>query len=287
MSHDQIGPGADEPIPDVIAPITGYRMWNWDDQGLLSQFSTRWTPGEAQKAECKASSYRPSSRYDWTEHLISAGPDEQRNILALMDDGVAGKMAVETVLGVDLTERPVRTRDDHLCPGDPTDIEFHGEHGCGLYAYSTIEDCWKDRAPGVHLYMTPSSNVVFGEVELWGRVWPHAKGYRAEYMRPTVFYRRTDDKPAPFYGDPIEKLAELHGCRVEEFPMGEEERKAAVNLSNTWYVGGVGYTAANNVITRMNRATIATMYPDYASVAPPLTLRDYIFHPYRTYTRRK
>ena len=29
--------------------------------------------------------------------------------------------------------------------------------------------------------------VVFGTVEMWGIIWDHAKGYRAQFARPTSF----------------------------------------------------------------------------------------------------
>ena len=51
----------------------------------------------------------------------------------------------------------------------------------------------------------PSHGIVIGEVDLWGRVLEHSKGYRAEHARPAAFYCAIGDRSD-------EALAELRAA---------------------------------------------------------------------------
>ncbi len=221
MAKEQIGEGLDAPIPDVVEPLVGYRAWQWDDRGLKSDRGTRWTPGEALKAECGR-----AGNYPYLTYLSHADRWDEE------------------------IEEP--THPD-TCPSHPQDIARHGAHGCGIYAYATIEDAWRNLGE-----RAGNPNTIIGEVELWGTVWPHEKGYRAEHAKPRAFYRRASNEPSPmatvmkkwehamlhgtsptagdpapepttpFWGDPIELLAELFDVPVVEVMLDKDQREALV-----------------------------------------------------------
>jgi hypothetical protein len=41
-------------IPDYISPVVGYRVWQWNDNGLKSLNGEPWLPGRPLAAECQA-----------------------------------------------------------------------------------------------------------------------------------------------------------------------------------------------------------------------------------------
>lgn len=55
---------------------------------------------------------------------------------------------------------------------------------CGLYAAKSKE-LVEPRLP-ITAGMTPT--IIFGKVSLWGEIWEHKWGYRAQYGYPTLFY---------------------------------------------------------------------------------------------------
>lgn len=171
----QIGAVLDGPVPDVVAPIRGFRKWEWDEMGLSSFNGVRWHPSDPMRAECKGQVW----------FSVTGNPTP---------------------------------RAEHACPWDPhKDPKVHSEHGCGIYAYSSFEDAWRN------LFDSSTSSAVLGEVEVWGRVWPHERGYRAEFARPVVLYRRPD-APLFIWGDPIDLLAQMYGCEVRDLPLNLAER---------------------------------------------------------------
>lgn len=72
----------------------------------------------------------------------------------------------------------------HKCPS-PTEFGHNGM-GCGIYAFKTIEDlAWDFPLKGIsrHPLRPASSKMVWGKCLLWGDVWEHERGYRAEFSR--------------------------------------------------------------------------------------------------------
>jgi hypothetical protein len=62
----------------------------------------------------------------------------------------------------------------------------------GIHGYKTMDDLmWSVRGKPeglvVRSQMTQCDGIVIGTVALWGVVWDHAKGYRAQFARPTSF----------------------------------------------------------------------------------------------------
>jgi hypothetical protein len=71
--------------------------------------------------------------------------------------------------------------------GSSPDIEEQGIHG-----FKTEEDMLKsfDQNFGhmvIRSQVSGCDGVVFGVVKLWGIVWEHDKGYRAQYAQPAMF----------------------------------------------------------------------------------------------------
>ena len=62
----------------------------------------------------------------------------------------------------------------------------------GIHGYKTMDDLiWSVRGEPERLVvrsqMTECDGVVIGTVALWGVVWDHARGYRAQFARPISF----------------------------------------------------------------------------------------------------
>ena len=73
--------------PDYISPVVGYRVWQWDAEGLKSLNGLGWHPGEAFAAECRTQGCHEAPRSDCTcgiyaskslDHLRRLGLTEQR-----------------------------------------------------------------------------------------------------------------------------------------------------------------------------------------------------------------
>lgn len=82
----------------------------------------------------------------------------------------------------------------------------HGEQG--IHGYKTMDDLLQSFGSDPELLVMRSrisgyDGVVIGTVDMWGIIWDHAKGYRAQFARPTSFISS--------YGAGSEQaLAELH-----------------------------------------------------------------------------
>lgn len=68
-------------------------------------------------------------------------------------------------------------------PGETgqTSVPLNPYGGSGFYAFKTLEDV-KCEFPRGHLY---THQLIYGEVALWGQVYEHERGYRAECVRIT------------------------------------------------------------------------------------------------------
>lgn len=64
----------------------------------------------------------------------------------------------------------------HLADKDP--VPPVRRCACGIYAYTDAAELIRGEATAMALYQR-----VIGEVELWGKVWEHERGYRAQFAR--------------------------------------------------------------------------------------------------------
>ncbi|HUW00880.1 MAG TPA: hypothetical protein VMW08_00885 [Acidimicrobiales bacterium] len=73
------------------------------------------------------------------------------------------------------------------CPGDAAN---HDGYGCGLYAYRSLKALLHEIEFPTHKLGVFNSGwqVVVGQVELWGDVYEHVKGYRAQFARPSKLF---------------------------------------------------------------------------------------------------
>lgn len=103
----------------------------------------------------------------------------------------------------------------HPCPSPSG--QFHSGKGCGLYAYHDMEDLsWDFPLDGVMVTTNTKSDIVWGRVLLWGHVFEHERGYRAEHARIESLVKveglgssRVNDRLeeiALFYGVPLEHV---------------------------------------------------------------------------------
>jgi hypothetical protein len=99
------------------------------------------------------------------------------------------------------------------CRSSPSDsAEGHLGHGCGIYAYRTLEDAM--------LFGAMGSGTVLGEVEVWGRVHEHQRGYRAQFARP----RRLLWVPGEVPWLAFTALADVYAVPVAEAPEAARAR---------------------------------------------------------------
>lgn len=95
-------------------------------------------------------------------------------------------------------------------------------HGCGWYAWQDPADLYAD----THFQRERGEDrLAYGEVALWGRVWEHGKGYRAQYAYPQVLWLPQDDEtvralqPLQQPDHAVHELAERYGIAVVEAPV--------------------------------------------------------------------
>jgi hypothetical protein len=130
-----------EGIPDYTSPITAYRVWQWDAEGIKSLNNARWTPGVAFEAKCPHA-------------------EEGRKLSSLLSSSLS-------INGVQFTDFPEPA---HLVPNE--------DCTCGMYAGINLQHLINIgyAAQGIH-----------GEVLLWGRLYEHSLGWRAQYAYPKFF----------------------------------------------------------------------------------------------------
>jgi len=90
-----------------------------------------------------------------------------------------------------------------------------GIYGCGIYGYKDIADIFADFDPA-----TFENGLVFGQILLFGNVFEHDKGYRAQHaqIRSLAFFR---DRPIKLTRH--ERLGKTYGVPVQEAPITERE----------------------------------------------------------------
>jgi hypothetical protein len=102
----------------------------------------------------------------------------------------------------------------HIGPwGKPVHEAPDRECECGIYSTQTL---WDALLIGRIEY--PYHKIVVGEVEIWGRIVEHKKGYRSEFAQITRFYQNQPgenqsgevDEISRFYDVPV-MLAPAHG----------------------------------------------------------------------------
>ncbi len=188
-------------IPDLAEPIKAWRCWNLDRPNewpplLRSPNSgVMWPPVDG-----------------WGSKVIR-NPD--RNFITATCQDVWGDPEVS-------------------CPCCPSPSpKGHGGSGCGIYGYKTIEDmAWDWPLRGLSRYgqsFTPvrvlRPPLVWGRVLLWGKVFEHDRGYRAEFGRVDSFVlvpglgsltRDQLSRSAAFYGVPFEVLYNVDARMLED-----------------------------------------------------------------------
>lgn len=101
-------------------------------------------------------------------------------------------------------------------PGPMAKPGSYGGYGCGLYAMRHLSDL---RATSWGYV-----SVMFGQVELGGRVWPHEGGYRAQYARVVSLLEGVNSSRSyggyPIFDKDVVEMADRYGVPV--IPRGSE-----------------------------------------------------------------
>lgn len=90
----------------------------------------------------------------------------------------------------------------HKCPARPLRLAGRWLPACGIHAYSTFELAARAAA-------RTGEPVVLGRVLLWGRVFPHTHGYRAEWARLDALADDGSGRavlPGVLYRVPVEEI---------------------------------------------------------------------------------
>lgn len=267
-AKDQIGAALEQPIPDLIEPIVGYRYWEWDARGLRSYRKTEWVPGQPLKAECLAGGNQ------WIGTRVPLGDNCGASPSDPYKAPELDARFVDGITTADLQKMSTQDIEAYLKAEQQQHDPIHGEYGCGIYAYRTIEDAWGE------LHDLNAERHILGKVHLWGKVWPHEKGYRAEYAKPLAFFRPLTSVNT-IWGDPIEALGRFYDCAVEDLPLDEEQRKAIEDESRQRYkrtlltgIGGLGSLVSGRSSTAGSRsltyAALQKMWDD-ALIVPSST----------------
>lgn len=97
------------------------------------------------------------------------------------------------------------------CMESPCAIHIpHSKPGCGIYAFKNAQQLQRAYEQNSHTFWScHCSNIVIGEVSLWGRIAEHACGYRAQFAYPKRFvYSPLSDASrllSDYYGVPYEE----------------------------------------------------------------------------------
>jgi len=140
-------------IPDVAEPIVGYRSWLVEHQGIFNR-------NGFVKMPCGPARLMSSFGHDFWEPGEAMVARCGNSQIAVQDRITKGR---------ECDESPSRSKQGH-----------HG-FGCGIYAYKD-----PTRAAAYH---NPASfkNAVWGEILMWGNVYEHEHGFRAQYAWPSAF----------------------------------------------------------------------------------------------------
>ncbi len=198
-------------VPDLPAPIVGYRLWAASDHGLL----------------------------------LSGAIDPR----------------------VWPTERPLEARcaccDTPPCPPRIDDWCRHGGYGsgCGIYAFAEPEQA------GGTIGYPGSLGWVIGRVELWGRVFEHERGYRAQYACVSGVLRASGPEV-------VEKVAALYGVPVLTAELVPEAGRMAYRVreaaSSESAGDGAGSVAAQGGLDRGRLAELESASPDWDGPPRPV-----------------
>jgi len=143
-------------IPDVAEPIVGYRSWLVEYQGPLGLVDSDRT------YDIPTGPYRVVSRFG-------------------REAWEPGVPAIAICGNMDIFSRDRVTR-GLSCEASPSrSKEGHHGFGCGIYSYK--DPC---RSASYHNPRTFTMSV-WGEILMWGNVYEHEHGYRAQYAWPSGF----------------------------------------------------------------------------------------------------
>lgn len=151
------------------------------------------------------------------------------------------------------------------CPSPPHAVG-HPRLGCGIYAYRSLEEVGQRTHPvrsrlaaGRNGGVWPVRSPVYARVLVWGRVYEHAAGWRAQYARIESLYGdgREVRRAAARYGVPVESMPDesisgtdgMNARRSEDHQPADEQLgdgqsgDTGGGLTNPWTEGyGDGLT---------------------------------------------
>lgn len=158
---------------------------------------------------------------------------------------------------------------DHPCESAPSaNTKGHIGVGCGIYAYKTIEALsWDWPLSGMSRYTPLNTNppwtrLVWGRVLLWGRVFEHDRGYRAQFARvdslvqvPWLGFVQPQELAtvAEFYGVGYEVLTDVSKDDLEEAARRRQEEVSEAFKDAITRLGA----AMTEVVTAVNTAMIS------------------------------
>ena len=179
-------------IPDYMAPLTGWRVWNVAGPQLIARHVSNdgcvWPARKPMRAECRGRTDAP--------HRSAS-------------------------------ECHVHYLDGAMPPGT-------GITPCGIYSYKTPEMAWREEVSPDIMGVGPMlGTIVFGSVALWGRVFEHKDGYRAEYAYPLRLFStdmETANRVSSMYHVKVSVILSWDHSRLVEQALGLKEGSLTPSL---------------------------------------------------------
>jgi hypothetical protein len=179
-----------EAVPDTAEPVSAWRQWLWHPatpDRLLSR--AVWEPGVALEARCLHMAKMGDSSTVATFNLIASGAASLHDLEWRPHPYCTGSPA--TPPSPPLVDVDDLGNERYYVDTTENADEPHGSGPrCGIYGWA--DPSWMFMTPMFpphYFAINPDCVVVTGKVDLWGYVYEHEAGYRAQFAEPTeVFY---------------------------------------------------------------------------------------------------
>lgn len=230
MVMDPLDPDGllDVEIPDLAEPICAYRAFSVDGRGLLTGArGVVWPTDQPLRATHVGSSTTIRLRFGRWWRMLTFHPLRALIPVAIVavylwllfgvwDAGMGGLIGglIGAALGIGLSGGGDWR---HSCTTSPCppDAPGHPPVLCGIYGYHSIAEVKRRTKPFPGSMFGnwrwrggqwPVRSAVYARVLMWGRVYEHTAGWRAEYARIEALYGHGPDveRAALRYGVPIE-----------------------------------------------------------------------------------
>lgn len=153
VSKEEVWPVTRDLVPDVVEPLIGWRCLRLFNGELFGQLGHVWQLGATVQTKC---------RFDCEN---SPCPPPRGTLPYRLSLGRLGHHTTKK------------------------ELEAHPlGHGCGIYGYKEAEPVASEMRSILRTIPTTHTLLLMAETSLWGKVYEHEDGYRAQYGRVKKLY---------------------------------------------------------------------------------------------------